>query len=125
VRLDPKRRQVIVGPRGALQVNRIRIDEVNWLGDRPLKEDACGGLPLFIRVRSTRPPRPATLFATADGAEVDLVEGEEGVAPGQACVMYDSDDPRARLLGGGVIKGTVGAGATIRTEGASALAAAS
>ena len=28
---------------------------------------------------------------------------EEGVAPGQACVIYDGTDQRARVLGGGTI----------------------
>ncbi len=41
-----------------------------------------------------------------DGAvAVVFHEGEEGVAPGQACVLYDPADPD-RLLGGGFIKGT-------------------
>jgi len=119
VRLDPERRQVIVGPREALQVRRIRIEAVNWLGDRPLKEDARDGMPVFVRVRSTRPPRPATLFATAAGVEVELADGEEGVAPGQACVIYDSAEPHARLLGGGVIKSAMAPEEAVR---ASALA---
>jgi tRNA-specific 2-thiouridylase len=107
VRLDPARRQVVVGPRSALAVHRIRLADVNWLGEEPLDVAAADGLPVFVRVRSTRAPRPATLFATAAGAEVELVDGEEGVAPGQACVFYDSVDDRARLLGGGVIKSTL------------------
>ena len=32
---------------------------------------------------------------------------EEGVAPGQACVLYAPEDP-SRVLGGGFIAGTVG-----------------
>ena len=31
------------------------------------------------------------------------VDGEAGVAPGQACVFYESPDPGARVLGGGWI----------------------
>jgi tRNA-uridine 2-sulfurtransferase len=63
LRLDPMRRQVVVGPRSALEVHRIRIDDVNWLGDRPVNELADDGMPVFVRVRSTRAPRPATLIA--------------------------------------------------------------
>jgi tRNA-specific 2-thiouridylase len=36
--------------------------------------------------------------------EVELAGGEEGVAPGQACVFYDSADGEARVLGGGFIR---------------------
>jgi len=54
-------------------------------------------------VRSTRPPQPALLRWTDGGAEVELLRPEDGVSPGQACVLYDGEDPRARVLGGGVI----------------------
>jgi tRNA-specific 2-thiouridylase len=36
--------------------------------------------------------------------EVELVAGEEGVSPGQACVFYDAPAGQARVLGGGFIK---------------------
>ena len=39
---------------------------------------------------------------------VILDDGEDGVAPGQACVLYESTDAGSRLLGGGWIKGTSG-----------------
>jgi tRNA-uridine 2-sulfurtransferase len=107
VRLEPNDRRVVVGPRAALEVHRIRVEDMNWLGE-PADIAARGGLPVFVRVRSTRAPRPATLFATANGFEVSLDDGEEGVAPGQACVIYDSDAGEARVLGGGVIKRTIG-----------------
>ena len=60
------------------------------------------GLAVAARVRSTRPPAPARLFADA---HVAFDEPESGVSPGQACVIYDSTDASARLLGGGFILG--------------------
>jgi tRNA-specific 2-thiouridylase len=33
---------------------------------------------------------------------------EEGVSPGQACVLYDAETP-SRVLGGGFIAGTMAA----------------
>ena len=36
-------------------------------------------------------------------ATVELFAPEDGVSPGQACVIYESDAPRARVLGGGTI----------------------
>ena len=36
--------------------------------------------------------------------------GEEGVAPGQACVIYEDTGARARVLGGGTIHATSGLG---------------
>ena len=54
-------------------------------------------------MRSTREPKPAWLRATRNGAEVELYAPEDGVSPGQACVVYANDGPRARVLGGGSI----------------------
>jgi tRNA-uridine 2-sulfurtransferase len=107
VRLDPARRRVVVGPRAALATHRIRISDLNWIGEALPKETAREGLPVFVRVRSTRPPQPARLFVSGDGAEVEIAAGEEAVAPGQACVIYDSAGTRARVLGGGTIRASV------------------
>jgi tRNA-uridine 2-sulfurtransferase len=103
VRLDAPGRRVIVGPRAALQTTSIRLRDINWLGDHPIEAIDAAGLPVAIRVRSSRPPRAATLFWRDGTAVVELPEGEEGVAPGQACVFYEDAAPRARVLGGGVI----------------------
>jgi tRNA-specific 2-thiouridylase len=54
-------------------------------------------------VRSTRPPAPALLRYSAGAARVSFFGDETGVAPGQACVFYDSTGPQARVLGGGFI----------------------
>jgi tRNA-specific 2-thiouridylase len=124
VHLDSARRRVIVGPRAALEVHRIHIGDVNWLGDQPLDLVARDGLPVFVRVRSTRSPRPATLFAAVAGVEVELDDGEEGVAPGQACVIYESADDRARVLGGGIINGAARTSDRMPAEGATRVAAA-
>ncbi|PYE86206.1 tRNA 2-thiouridine(34) synthase MnmA [Pseudoroseicyclus aestuarii] len=101
VRLDVEARQVIVGPKELLATRTIRLKEVNWLGD-----DAFGDQPereLLVRVRSTKAPQEAVLRPTADGAEVELLTPEEGVAPGQACVFYAPEG--TRVLGGGWITG--------------------
>ena len=39
---------------------------------------------------------------------VEVVRGEHGVSPGQACVFYDTAEGQARVLGGGFIKSAVG-----------------
>jgi tRNA-specific 2-thiouridylase len=104
VRLDAQARRVIVGPREALLVRRIALKEVNWLGEAVESEDALDGRPVLVRVRSTRPPVPARL-STRAGWFVELDAPEEGVAPGQAAVFYDANDP-ARVLGGGWIART-------------------
>lgn len=104
LRLDAARRRVVVGPREALLMDRIVLRDVNWIGDGQLAAAVGDGLELFVRVRSTRAPQPAWLRAANGGYEVELVAGEEGVSPGQACVFYDAAEGQARVLGGGFIK---------------------
>jgi tRNA-specific 2-thiouridylase len=94
VKLDAASRRVVVGPRETLRMDQIRLRDVNWIG----------GIEMFVRVRSTRAPQPAWLRAVDGGYEVELVAGEEGVSPGQACVFYDAPAGQARVLGGGFIK---------------------
>lgn len=103
VRLEPDTARVVVGPRAALATTRIRLSDLNWLGEGPV--EAVRDLPVAVRVRSTRLPRPATLTTGPDGAaEIVLAEPEDGVSPGQACAIYADDGPRARVLGGGTIR---------------------
>jgi tRNA-specific 2-thiouridylase len=107
VRLDADRRRVIVGPREALLVKRIRLKDASWIGDCGIDAAARMGTAIAVKVRSTRPPKPARLLL--DGAiAVDLDEPEEGVAPGQACVFYSPEPAHGRVLGGGWITSTEG-----------------
>jgi tRNA-uridine 2-sulfurtransferase len=76
---------------------------MNWLGDGALDAIPASGLEVFAKVRSTRPPRPAVLFHDSGVTSVELVDGESGIAPGQACVLYTDDSSTARVLGGGYI----------------------
>ncbi len=112
VRIDADRRQVIVGPREALLTAALTLKEINWLGDAAdLEAAAAAGVPVLARVRSTREPIPARLAMFGDVAGVAFETPEEGVAPGQACVLYDVGEP-SRVLGGGFIA------AAARQEGA-------
>jgi tRNA-specific 2-thiouridylase len=106
VKLEPETRRVIVGPREALLTRSLTLEEVNWLGDHEtLSEAARENLPVRIRVRSTRPPTPGRLMLDGGAPIVRFDEGEEGVSPGQACVLYDAETAD-RVLGGGFIAGT-------------------
>jgi tRNA-uridine 2-sulfurtransferase len=100
VRLDPDLRQVVVGPKAALSTRVVPVREVNWLGDAPFASRPEWHV--AVKVRSTRPPRPAILRPTsATTAEVELIAPEDGVSAGQACVFYDPNG--SRIFGGGWI----------------------
>ena len=105
----------MVGPREALRTSRIRLREVNWLGVGTLEHALDSGPEIYVKVRSTRSPQPAWLRGAAEGSvEVELIAGEDGVSPGQACAFYDSAEGQARVLGGGIIASTMAAPAAKR-----------
>lgn len=100
VALDAAQNRVVVGPREALLTRRIGLRDFNWIGDA---ENLRDSLEVYARVRSTRPPCAARLVLENSLPNIELLDGEEGVAPGQACVLYDSAEQTARVLGGGFI----------------------
>ena len=98
VRLDPERRQVIVGPREALLSSALTMRDVNWLGRGALPQD---GVECRVQLRSRQERLPARVLPFGDDrARIELARPAEAIAPGQACVMYDG----SRLLGGGWIE---------------------
>jgi tRNA-uridine 2-sulfurtransferase len=123
VRLDAAARRVVVGPREALRTSRIRLRDVNWLGDGAIDEALDSRREVFVKVRSTRPPQPAWLCQGEDGVvEVELIASEDGVSPGQACAFYDAAEGQARVLGGGFIASTVAAARGAHSGAAMAIA---
>ena len=78
----------------------MALREINWLGDAPF--DSRPEWHLQVKVRSTRPPRPAVIRPlSATEAEVELLDPEDGVSAGQACVFYATEG--GRIFGGGWI----------------------
>jgi tRNA-specific 2-thiouridylase len=90
VRIEPDARRLVVGPRRALAVEAMRVEDWNWLGEKQSE--------VSVKVRSLAPP----VRAQIDGDWVRFDRPEYGVAPGQAAVCYDG----SRLLGGGWIAET-------------------
>jgi len=91
VRIEPETRQLVVGPRRALAVEAMRIEQWNWIGEE--QRDVS------VKVRSLAPPVPARI----EDEWIRFDSAEYGVAPGQSAVVYDG----TRLLGGGWIAETV------------------
>lgn len=90
LRIEPEHRRLVVGPKRALAVGTMRVDDWNWLGEDQRRVAA--------KVRSLAPAVPAHI----DGDWIRFENPEFGVAPGQAAVVYDG----TRLLGGGWIAET-------------------
>jgi tRNA-uridine 2-sulfurtransferase len=90
VRIEPEKRRLVIGPRTALAVEQMRVDELSWIGEDQRE--------IAVKVRSLAPAVPASI---QDGS-VRFARLEYGVAPGQAAVFYDG----TRMLGGGWIAET-------------------
>jgi tRNA-specific 2-thiouridylase len=106
VRIDADARQVIVGPREALLTHACTLKESSWLEAGAIEAACEAARPVLARVRSTREPVAGRL-ALIDGQPAVVFDSpEEGVAPGQACVLY-APEAETRVLGGGFIAGTV------------------
>ncbi len=94
VKLDALHKRVIVGPREALAQSDFTIKELNWLGAEGARED------IRVKMRSAQPPVVARVTPEQNAkASIHLEVPYEGIAPGQACVVYDGE----RVLGGGWI----------------------
>lgn len=106
VKIDAPKRRVIVGPREALMTRGLLLEELNWLGEGSLEDAAAKGAAVLVRVRSTRPPVPARLGLEGGVSAIFFDEAEEGVARGQAAVLYDPGGG-TRILGGGFIARTL------------------
>ncbi|GAC1340749.1 MAG: tRNA 2-thiouridine(34) synthase MnmA [Beijerinckiaceae bacterium] len=113
VRVDAGRAEVVVGPREALATKRVALRDVNWIGPGAIEDLPPEGSEIAARVRSTRPPAASILACNEGVASVTFLGDETGVAPGQACVFYESAETHARVLGGGFI--VAGAAATTET----------
>jgi len=112
VKIDAPNRRVIVGPREALLTSGLVLEELNWLGQGSFEDAAHAGAPVLVRVRSTRPPVPGRLGWQDDVPVIWFDEPEEGVARGQAAVLYDPAGG-TRILGGGFIRRSIPADARV------------
>jgi tRNA-specific 2-thiouridylase len=97
VALDPDQDQVVIGPKAALARDRVHLSDMNWLVPVAPGETITAD----VKLRSAQPLAAAKVTALAGGlATVDLDGAQFGVAPGQACVIYQDN----RLIGGGWIR---------------------
>ena len=99
IEIDPKRNEIIVGPKKYLAKRIINLDNLNIL---------CEGSELnekiYVKIRSTGKLIPSKVELSGSKAKVNLMEDEFGVSPGQACVFYQKNKNGYKVLGGGWIK---------------------
>ena len=101
VNIDADKNQIIVGSRESLIIQNIELRNLNILGSEREFNNY-----ILIKVRSTGKLLKAKVNIKDNSANVNIIDGEAGIAPGQACVFYSKDDIGDKLLGGGWIHKT-------------------
>ena len=92
---------IIVGDKECLEVKKISLRDLNILGS---KEEFVK--PINIKVRSTGRLLKAKINIFETLADVEILDKETGISPGQACVFYSKDNYGDKVLGGGWIHKT-------------------
>ncbi len=97
--IEPVSGTVTVGPRERLAVERVEGDRTRWCG-RPLEVGTVlSGEGVTVQMRAHGAEHRAVVTVVEGGLEVDLIDHAEGIAPGQAVVVYDG----TRVVGSATI----------------------
>ena len=101
VNIDADANTIIVGNKECLQVEEIKLKDLNILGSKKEFNEVIN-----IKVRSTGRLLKARIKIFETSADVEILDKETGISPGQACVFYSKDDLGDKVLGGGWIDKT-------------------
>jgi tRNA-specific 2-thiouridylase len=95
--IEPVSGTVTVGPREALAVDGLECIRPLWCGTPP-----AGPLECTVQLRAHGEEHRAVVVPGDSGFSVTLRDHASGIAPGQACVVYDG----TRVVGSGTIART-------------------
>ena len=112
VNIDADKNTIIVGPKESLIIQNIQLRDLNILGFKKEFDKT-----VFIKVRSTGKLLKAKIDFKDKSSNVEIIDGEAGISPGQACVFYSRDDHGDKLLGGGWIYKTVNKNLSTQSTG--------
>ena len=101
VNIDADKNTIVVGNKDCLEVKKIKLRELNILGSKKEFNEEIN-----IKVRSTGRLLKAKVNLLENSAEVEILDQETGISPGQACVFYSKDEIGDKVLGGGWIHKT-------------------
>ena len=96
--IEPVSGTVTVGSREELAVSGLECIRPRWCGAAPSRP-----LEATVQLRAHGEEHRAVVVPSADGFDVSLRDPGSGIAPGQACVVYDG----TRVVGSGTIASTV------------------
>jgi tRNA-specific 2-thiouridylase len=98
IRLEKESNRLIIGPERLLFKNKLIAYNLNWISGKPPE----GKTAITAKVRYRSPEAKATLWVENGKAEVDFIEPQRAIAPGQSVVFYQGE----MVTGGGIIAET-------------------
>ena len=98
INIDANKNTITVGDKECLEVKKIKLRDLNILGSKEEFNNIIN-----IKVRSTGRLLKAKITLLENSANVEILDKETGISPGQACVFYSKDDFGDKVLGGGWI----------------------
>ena len=101
VKIDSKNNSITVGSRKNLLIDKMLLRDLNILGKKKEFDSE-----VLAKVRSTGKLLKTRVKIFDQKVEVNVLEDETGISPGQACVFYKKDEFGDKLLGGGWIDKT-------------------
>ena len=101
INIDADNNTIIVGSKECLEIKEIKLRELNILGSKKEFNSIVN-----VKVRSTGKLLKAKINLLDNFANVEILDKETGISPGQACVFYSKDDFGDKVLGGGWIDKT-------------------
>ena len=101
ININADENTVIVGQKENLEIKKINLRNLNILASRKEFERN-----IYIKVRSTGKLLNSRVTFRNNHAEVEILDKETGISPGQACVFYSTDEVGDKVLGGGWIDKT-------------------
>ncbi len=96
--IEPVTGTVTVGSRAELAVTGLECVKPLWCGTAPTAPLEC-----TVQLRAHGEEHRAVVLPAAEGFTVTLLDPASGIAPGQACVVYDG----TRVVGSGTISATM------------------
>ena len=101
ININADNNTIVVGEKKNLEIKKIQLRDLNILASKKEFEKT-----IDIKVRSTGRLLKSKVNFKNNHAEVEILEKETGISPGQACVFYLKDDVGDKVLGGGWIDKT-------------------
>ena len=101
ININANENKVIVGHKENLEIKEIQLRDLNILANKNEFNKIIN-----IKVRSTGRLLKSKINFVKDYAQVEILDKETGISPGQACVFYSKDSVGDKVLGGGWIDKT-------------------